>query len=143
LTLSSSPEPFSIEEDQDNKSVKEDEAYQLQQRAIERCLGWISSNPNATLQFEEAIIRMNRDGLRPPQAGLTYCKNKFKLDSFMAERVKALDKASNDTRTIYREHVARLGARLNGHCEYNTIYKGPAFAPTQDIKASYKGPNID
>lgn len=86
---------------------------------------------------------MNRDGIRPAQAGSAYCKNKLKLDSFMAERVNALDTISNNTRLRYREHAAKLGARLNGYCDYNTIYKGPAFAPIQDTKVVYKGPNID
>lgn len=143
MALSSAPTSFSVEEEQENKTFEEDDAHQIQQRAIEQCLRWISTKSNAAQQFEESIIRMNRDGIRPAQAGSAYCKNKLKLDSFMAERVNALDTISNNTRLRYREHVAKLGARLNGYCDYNPIYKGPAFAPIQDTKVVYKGPNID
>jgi hypothetical protein len=143
MALSSPPASFSVEEEQENRTFTEDDAHQLQQRAIEQCLRWISTKPNAAKQFEDSIICMNRDGVRPAQAGSIYCKNKLKLDTFMAERVKALDSISNRTRERYREHVAKLGARLNPHCEYSTIYKGPAFAPIQDTRAAYKGPNID
>jgi len=143
MALSSPPASFSVEEEQENRTFTEDDAHQLQQRAIEQCLRWISTKPNAAKQFEDSIICMNRDGVRPAQAGSIYCKNKLKLDTFMAERVKALDSISNRTRERYREHVAKLGARLNPHCEYSTTYKGPAFAPIQDTRAAYKGPNID
>jgi len=143
MALSSPPTSFSVEEEQENRTFTVDDAHQLQQRAIEQCLRWISTKPNAAKQFEDSIICMNRDGARPAQAGSIYCKNKLKLDTFMAERVKALDSISNRTRERYREHVAKLGARLNPHCEYSTIYKGPAFAPIQDTRAAYKGPNID
>jgi hypothetical protein len=143
MALSAAPASFTVEENQTNKTFDEDNAYHLQQRAIEQCLRWIASKANAAQQFEESIICMNRDGVRPKQAGTTYCKNKIKLDTFMAERIYALDGISNKTRSRYREHVEKLGARLNGHCEFTTIYKGPAFAPIQDTKAVYKGPDID
>ncbi|MDR9865955.1 hypothetical protein RIV07_29030, partial [Pseudomonas baetica] len=83
MALSTSPRSFSAEDDEDSKSYNNDEAYLIQQQAIERCLSWISKKTNANLQFEEAIICMNRDGIRPPQAGLMFCKNKLKLDLFM------------------------------------------------------------
>jgi translation initiation factor 2 beta subunit (eIF-2beta)/eIF-5 len=143
MELSSTPRPFSVKEENVDISFSEDEAHALQQRAIELCLRWISNKADANTQFEESIICMNRDGSRPPDAGLTYCKNKLKLDTFMAERVKALEDVNNISRAGYRKHVAKLGARLNGYCEHNTFYSGPAFAPNLETTTIYKGPNLD
>lgn len=144
LALSAPPKPFTVEEDsKEEQSFNEDQAHLLQQQAIERCLGWISSKPDANQQFEEAIICMNRDGARPGQAGLAYCKNKAKLDLFMAERVLGLTETNNVMRARYKDRVSKLGLRLNKHCDYSTVYKGPAFAPAQGINTTYKGPNID
>lgn len=143
MALSAPPKAFTSEEDQDSKNYSTNEAYLVQQQAIERCLGWISKKPNANLQFEDAIIRMNRDGVRPPQAGHGYCQNKLRLDSFMAEIVLGNIPGNNRMRARYADHVKTLGARMNQHCSSSTIYKGPAFAPIQETKATYKGPSID
>ncbi|MEG2389363.1 MAG: hypothetical protein RSB64_00560, partial [Pseudomonas sp.] len=143
LTLSNTPQAFTSEDEEQTEAFDEDQAYLLQQRAIEKCLTWISAKPNASLQFEEAIICMNRDGARPSQAGFVYCANKLKLDTFMAEGVLSLQVGANEMRKRYRSLVSTMGARLNGHCSYQTEYKGPAFAPVQKIKSTYKGPNID
>ncbi|WP_414704751.1 hypothetical protein [Pseudomonas anatoliensis] len=143
LTLSNAPQAFTSEDEEQTEAFDEDQAYLLQQRAIEKCLTWISAKPNASLQFEEAIICMNRDGARPSQAGFVYCANKLKLDTFMAEGVLSLQVGANEMRKRYRSLVSTMGARLNGHCSYQTEYKGPAFAPVQKIKSTYKGPNID
>ena len=86
---------------------------------------------------------MNRDGTRPISAGLAYCKNKARLDLFMAEKIWVLDRDNNDIRARYRQCVTTLGERLNGYCEYSKTYAGPAFAPVEEIKTVYKGPNID
>ena len=61
----------------------------------------------------------------------------------MAEPVMPLDNTSIRARARYRDHASKLGARINSFCEYSITYKGPAFAPTKNIKATYKGPNID
>lgn len=143
MALSSAPKAFSVKEGQETKKYDEDEAHLLQQQAIARCIGWISRKTNANQQFEEAVICMNRDGVRPEQAGLTYCQNKLRLDLFMDERVKTLIEENNYMRAGYREHVKKLGGQLNQHCVYKKEYKGPAFAPIQTIKTEYKGPNID
>jgi hypothetical protein len=143
LALSSTPEAFSVLEGNEIKQFRKDDAHLLQQQAIELCLSWILGRSDATLQFEEAIICMNRDGIRPAQAGLTYCKNKLHLDLFIAEKVKVLHEESEEMRARYSDHVIKLGHRLNAHCDYKTAYKGPAFAPTQKIKTEYKGPDID
>lgn len=143
LALSSAPKAFTVQDDNENLRFDEDLAHLLQQQAIEQCFAWISSKSNAALQFEEAIICMNRDGVRPPQAGITYCRNKLRIDLFMAERVLALSDRNNIMRAKYRDRVAKLGARLNEYCSYNTIFNGPAFAPLKEVKTNYKGPNID
>ena len=85
---------------------------------------------------------MNRDGARASQAGLTYCKNKMHLDLFMSERLSAFT-ASDDVRARYKERVKKLGGRLNSHCTYTKTFAGPAFAPVEEIKVTYKGPDID
>ncbi|UHC80002.1 hypothetical protein LS633_16135 [Pseudomonas sp. NIBR-H-19] len=144
LALSAGPKAFTVEEDgKEDQSFNGDHAYLIQQQAIERCLGWISSKPGANQQFEEAIICMNRDGARPQQAGLAYCKNKAKLDLFMSERVLGLTEINNIMRARYKDRVLKLGANLNNYCGYSTVYEGPAFAPTQGLKVTYRGPNID
>ncbi|NUU38763.1 hypothetical protein [Pseudomonas sp. C2B4] len=133
LTLSTSPKAFSVTEDENSQHFSKVQAHLLQQQAIEKCLGWISRKTNARHQFEEAIICMNRDGVRPEQAGLNYCRNKLHLDSFMTERVHVLVEENNDMRARYRQRSANLGSRLNDHCDYRSIYKGPAFAPIDEI----------
>ena len=145
LALSSTPAAFSVEatEDTSAENFEVDDAHLLQQQAIELCLSWILGRSDATLQFEEAIICMNRDGIRPAQAGLTYCKNKLHLDLFIAEKVKVLHEESEEMRARYSDHVSKLGHRLNAHCDYQAVYEGPAFAPIQKIKTEYKGPDID
>ena len=143
LALSSAPKAFSVEVTEGTEEFEVDDAHLLQQRAIERCMSWISHRFDAATQFEEAVICMNRDGVRPPAAGLMYCKKKLSLDVFMAEKVMALHGESEQMRTRYREHVARLGNRLDGYCEYKATYTGPAFAPARQIKTEYRGPNID
>ncbi|WP_062390303.1 hypothetical protein [Pseudomonas abietaniphila] len=92
LALSSPPKAFSVEatEGRQAEEFEVDDAHYLQQRAIERCISWISQKINATQQFEEAVICMNHDGVRPEQAGLEYCKNRLHLDLFMAGKVKML-----------------------------------------------------
>ncbi|WP_411390425.1 hypothetical protein [Pseudomonas sp. MPB23] len=143
LALSSAPKSFSVTEERGVRSFNETQAHLLQQQAIERCVGWISRKSDACQQFEEAVICMNRDGTRPISAGLAYCKNKARLDLFMAEKIWVLDRDNNDIRARYRQCVTTLGERLNGYCEYSKTYAGPAFAPVEEIKTVYKGPNID
>ncbi|WP_134677925.1 MULTISPECIES: hypothetical protein [Pseudomonas] len=120
-----------------------DKEHLLQQQAIERCLGWIEPQPDAAQRFEDAVIRMNRDGARPPNAGQAYCENRLRLDSFMSEKVSGLVGANNQMRARYLQRVERLGGRLFGYCEYRTEPFGPALGGAETIKISYKGPTID
>ncbi|SER99132.1 hypothetical protein SAMN03159444_05596, partial [Pseudomonas sp. NFACC02] len=143
LALSSPPKAFSVQEGNDKKSFQQDDAHFLQQRAIERCIGWISKKPDAAQQFEEALICMNRDGMRPEQAGYQYCRNRLHLDLFMDERVKALFPGSEETRDRYRENASKLGKRLNHFCEHRMLYRGSLVPSTRQFKTEYKGPDID
>ena len=62
----------------------------------------------------------------------------------MDEAVMRLtDPQSDGMRARYRQLVAKLGVRLDGHCEYRSEYHSTAFVPTPSLKAYYKGPNID
>jgi len=143
LALSSKPKAFSVKEGEQNQNYNTDETHLLQQQAIERCINWISSKNDSPMQFEEAIICINRDGVRPEQAGLHYCKNRLLLDLFMAERVFELRFVASDMRARYKVIATKLGSRLDNHCDYQTLYKAPAFAPNREIKTSYRGPSID
>ena len=144
MALISTPRAFTIkEEGKDPEHFHEDQAWLLQQQAIHQCLIWISHKPDAQRQFEDALICMNRDGVRPEQAGRTYCENRLRLDLFMAERVLELERGNASMRAQYRECVARLGRRLDGYCISDRVYRGPAFAPVQTIKIRYEEPNID
>ena len=143
LALISPPKAFSVQEGKDKKSFQKDDAHFLQQRAIERCIGWISQKPDAVQQFEEAVICMNRDGVRPEQAGLEYCKNRLHLDLFMDERVKALFGDSDRVREQYRASVYKLGGRLDNFCQHRMLYRGSAVPSTRQFKTEYKGPDID
>lgn len=120
-----------------------DKDHLLQQQAIERCLGWIEPQSDAASRFEEAVIRMNRDGARPANAGQAYCENRLRLDSFMAERVSGLNTSNDDMRARYLQMVERLGGRLFRFCEYRAEPFGPALGGAEKVKVTYKGPSID
>jgi hypothetical protein len=143
LALSSPPKAFSVQEGSNIKRFEKDDAHFLQQRAIERCISWISQKPDAAPQFEEAIICMNRDGVRPEQAGLEYCKNRLHLDLFMRDKVKILVSVSEQMRARYRELVTRLGSRLDDHCNHRMLYRGSTSPSARQFKTEYKGPDID
>jgi hypothetical protein len=145
LALSSPPKAFSVAatEGRQAEEFEVDDAHFLQQQAIERCIGWISQKPDAAQQFEEAVICMNRDGVRPEQAGLQYCKNRLHLDLFMAERVKALLPESESTRDQYSNNASKLGKRLDHFCQHRMLYRGSATPSARQFKTEYKGPEID
>ena len=72
----------------------EAECHLLQQRAIERILGWLVRNAQRTgtldhaqRQFDEACSRMNRFGTKEPLPGQAYCTNRMRMDRFMAEGI--------------------------------------------------------
>lgn len=112
------------------------QAYLLQQRAIDRILGWITSNSEkaesaeyAKKQFEEARKRMNKFGTLPSNAGQLYCENRYKLDKFMSEPVLRLENQRNDRmRNRYNINSKKLGAGLDHHCQtfnsHDTFYRG-------------------
>jgi hypothetical protein len=139
LALSSAPRAFTVQEGEKSKKFEEDDAHFLQQSAIKQCLGWISQKSNAKEQFEETVICMNRDGVRPEQAGSSYCENKLKLDLFMSEKVKILLPGSENIRDRYRYLAGELGQRLDNYCNHQMLYRGS----TRQFKTEYKGPDID
>lgn len=143
MALSSTPKAFSVGEGNSRADFDEVQAHLIQQQAIERCLSWVAGDVNADRQFEDAIMLMNRDGIKPENAGQAYCENRLRLDSFMAERVFGLNNDNNEMRASYRQYVALLGKRLDGYCEYRSEYHSTAFVPVPSLKAYYKGPNID
>ncbi|OEC50651.1 hypothetical protein A9G05_24025 [Pseudomonas sp. ENNP23] len=121
-----------------------DSDHFLQQRAIERCLSWIETEADAVQRFEEAVIRMNRDGARPAQAGLAYCENRLRLNRFMDARVAGvdLDEIDSKVRANYKRLVKRLGQRLLNYCEYRDVPMGPYMGAMEKTIVTYKGPRL-
>lgn len=124
-TLISAPEAFSINSTGAKRTYEQRAAHALQQKAIERILGWIVKNAqkNNTLdkaqsQFEIACMSMNEFGTKTSDSEQDYCRNKSALDSFMAEGVqRLLDKQSNSARERYKNHVKLLGANRADYCK--------------------------
>lgn len=146
MALSSTPKAFSVGEGNSRASFNDAQAHLIQQQAIERCLSWVAGDVNADRQFEDAVMLMNRDGIKPENAGQAYCENRLRLDSFMAERVGSIGSTATEgerVRASYRQLSMRLGVRLDGYCEYRSEYHSTAFVPTPSLQAFYKGPNID
>lgn len=155
MTLLFEPEAFEVVDSEvidgrarENKKIySEPECHLLQQRAIERILGWIvrHAQGNGSLdktqrQFDEACSRMNRFGTKEPQPGQAYCTNRMRMDRFMAERVgnwgEEMD-ANNAMRERYSERVKILGALRDGYCQRSDYY-GVTFVPGG--RATYSGP---
>ncbi|WP_122698185.1 LysM peptidoglycan-binding domain-containing protein [Pseudomonas viridiflava] len=128
-TLISPPELFSINSEGAKRTYSQSEAHALQQKAIEQILGWIVKNAQknntidkAQSQFELACMSMNEFGIKSTDSEQDYCKNRFALDSFMAEGAQnLLDKQSNSARSRYKNHVKLLGANLSDYCQKNFI----------------------
>ncbi len=114
----------------------ESECWMLQQKAIDRLLGWVVDNAKksgklteAQTQFEEACMRMNRFGAISENSNQSYCENRFRMDAFMAEGVERLhERRSDAVRRNYKSNVTLLGAIKDRYCEsYNihgTFYNG-------------------
>ncbi|SDP04133.1 hypothetical protein SAMN04489798_4542 [Pseudomonas arsenicoxydans] len=154
LTLISPPEDFTVtltnsaDESSDKAGTRkynEDQAHLLQQKAIERILGWIlnrakkqNSIDKAQSQFEEICVCMNRFGVKPTEYGQPYCENRLALDNFMAEAVLRLtERDGDDMRADYRSHVKVLGANRDGYCQ-RSQYFGRTYIPAG--KTTYVGP---
>jgi hypothetical protein len=143
MALTSNPRSFSAP--QHGIDISSDMSLSYQQQAIVRCLNWISTKINACQQFEETVIRMNRDGVKPPSAGQAYCENRLRMDSFMERTGDPEDIEQKNRRLIssYKKLTNQLGKRINPFCEYKKEYYGPYFAPASRLKTYYKGPSID
>ncbi|MFW8695722.1 hypothetical protein, partial [Mesorhizobium japonicum] len=87
--------------DKKERKYTEDEAYLLQQRAVECILGWIVNNAEkqssiekAQSQFEEICMCMNKFVVKPANADQKYCESRLALDNFMSEPVLSLKSVS-------------------------------------------------
>lgn len=123
-----------------------DQSHLLQQKAIERILGWIvnrakqeGSISKAQSQFEEACMCMNRFGTKEINYNQYYCENRLHLDNFMGEAVMRLqDRTGDEVRSRYKSHASLLGQRLDGYCTRIKHY-GRTYLPGG--QASYTGPD--
>ncbi|WP_085694708.1 MULTISPECIES: LysM domain-containing protein [unclassified Pseudomonas] len=150
MTLTSSPKSFTVSVNSNETSTNgkreydEPQAYLLQQRAIERILGWIMKNaekkntiPQAQMQFEQACMSMNGFGVQAPNANQEYCSNRLALDTFMTEPVLSLVSPANDRmRERYKSHAKKLGANLDGTCRRSNFY-GKTYTPAP--RSTYVG----
>jgi len=154
MTLISTPKAFIIIDNDANKSglsekrtYDSEEAHLLQQKAIERILGWIVQNAKtqntisqAQSQFESICMRMNGFGTQSAEDGQLYCTNRLELDKFMGEAVKRLSDPENDRmRDRYKKHVAVLGENLDKTCHRSQFY-GRTYIPSSAGTARYIGP---
>jgi hypothetical protein len=154
MTLISPPSEFNVKIsdssgslDKKERKYTEDEAYLLQQRAVECILGWIVSNAEkqgsiekAQSQFEEICMCMNKFGLKPANADQKYCESRLALDNFMSEPVLRLKAVSGEEmRTRYKNHVSLLGAKRDSYCQ-RSQYSGRTYIPSGVAK--YINPNV-
>lgn len=144
MTLISPPSEFSVKVsdssgslDKKERKYTEDEAYLLQQRAVECILGWIVNNAEkqgsiekAQSQFEEICMCMNKFGLKPADADQKYCESRLALDNFMSEPVLRLKSVSGEEmRTRYKNHVKLLGVKRDSYCQ-RSQYSGRTYIPS-------------
>ncbi|RON48033.1 hypothetical protein BK666_10180 [Pseudomonas frederiksbergensis] len=154
FTLISPPEEFTVtittstadtSSKEATRKYNEDQSHLLQQKAIERILGWIINRANkqnsidkARSQFEDICACMNRFGVKPAEAGQQYCESRLALDNFMAEAVLRLtERDGDDMRADYKSHVKTLGANRDALCQ-RSQYFGRTYIPSG--KTTYIGP---
>ncbi|MBV7515837.1 hypothetical protein [Pseudomonas sp. PDM25] len=122
------------------------QCWMLQQKAITQLLNWIVANAQkkgslaaAQIQFEEACMRMSRFGTKSDTPGQSYCENRLRLDNFMAEGVGRLfDRTADQTRAIYKNDSALLGAGRDKYCERRGYY-GRDYVPGGTAKYTGAG----
>ncbi|VVO54750.1 hypothetical protein [Pseudomonas fluorescens] len=123
--------------DKKERKYTEDEAYLLQQRAVECVLGWIISHAEkqnsiekAQIQFEDICMCMNKFGIKPANADQKYCESRLALDNFMNEPVLRLKSVSGEEmRARYKNHVKLLGANRDSYCQ-RSQYSGRTYIPS-------------
>jgi hypothetical protein len=143
-TLTAEPTSFKIVDSNSGQfssksgtiEYKAAEAYLLQQKAIARILGWISSASgpltNIQTQFEESCKRMNKFGTKPNTEGQAYCEGKYALDIFMSVEVLSLEDSTGvSARQRYKENITLMGQRMEGRCKIAPVYS--AFVHTHII----------
>ncbi|WAJ37099.1 hypothetical protein OU800_21225 [Pseudomonas sp. GOM7] len=156
-TLSSPAEAFTAvdyvynEETQSYRELKKPYTHSgcwlVQQRAIERVLGWVvqhaqstNSLADARIQFYQACIRMNAFGEPEPKAGQAYCSNRLAIDEFMREGVERVGREGSDNdlmRARYKKHMNILDQNFEKICRVTSWYS-PAQSWRQPI-AHYIG----
>jgi len=153
MTLISPPDEFTVNassasntSDKIERKYSTDEAHLIQQRAVEKILGWIVNNAQkqnsldkAQSQFEEICMSMNKFGIKPANAELKYCESRLDLDNFMNEAVLRLVEIDGDRmRNRYSSHVKLLGEKRDSFCQRSQYY-GRTYVPS--CKATYIGPS--
>lgn len=153
MTLISPPDEFTVNassasntSDKIERKYSTDEAHLIQQRAVEKILGWIVNNAQkqnsldkAQSQFEEICMSMNKFGIKPANAELKYCESRLDLDNFMNEAVLRLVEIDGDRmRNRYSSHVKLLGEKRDSFCQRSQYY-GRTYVPSG--KATYIGPS--
>jgi len=151
MTLISPPDEFTVNvsstsdtSEKKERKYKTDEAHLIQQRAIEKILGWIVNNAQkqnsldkAQRQFEEICMSMNKFGIKPANADQKYCESRLELDNFMSEAVLRLAQRDSDVmRSRYSSHVKLLGEKRDSYCQRSQYY-GRTYIPSG--KATYVG----
>lgn len=144
MTLISPPSEFTVKIsdssgslDKKERKYTTDEAYLLQQRAVECILGWIINNAEkqnsiekAQIQFEEICMCMNKFGIKPANADQKYCESRLALDNFMSEPVLRLKSVSGEEmRARYKNHVKLLGTNRDSYCQ-RSQYSGRTYIPS-------------
>ena len=148
LTLSSTPRSFTVTETKvtpagvrtHSVEYTSEQAQALQQRAIDRVLGWIvtaaragNSMPAAQHQFEQACMRMNQYGVLPEKTGQTYCENRLKLDLFMEMAALRNDPLIVSAKIRYNQLIKLLGAQADRHCKISES-RLPFFNPSANYE---------
>ncbi|PSJ20596.1 hypothetical protein CVH10_16710 [Halomonas sp. ND22Bw] len=125
------------------KGDEYDDAIDLQQIAIARCLEWIEQGQEDGLYrrsaaqrlFEQAVARMSADGEyagaedsenerhNKAARGQAYCENRYRLNQFMSQSLTN-DGQAAAARKIYRGIADDLGRNIDTHCQRVTTPGG-------------------
>lgn len=118
----------------DDEPFDRDQAIDLQQIAIDNCLGWLEEGyttighydrAQAQHLFERAVARMSLDGTYDEARGWgrAYCQNRYRLDQFM-KQVSTTDIQAGTARREYALAANRLGQEVDDYCQLRTSPRG-------------------
>ncbi len=125
-TLISPPQAFDVslstQEGLQIKRYSDIDCHYLQQQAIERVISWLAIKVDVEsqygTQFIESCKRLNKLGSIVHGDNNLYCRNRLKIDSFMAEPVRRLFEPLSDfTREKYLKNANALGGRASIICK--------------------------